>query len=114
MIADQETFEHGDLHIDANRRCVFVGPLEVEFSKTEWRLLLVLARDPYRVCGNEELARAMWPDAIYITPKAYTTIRSHMTRLRRKLALADDELVQNIWGVGYRLAAPRAAERAAR
>lgn len=31
------------------------------------------------------------------------TLDSHASRLRKKLADADDRFVVNVWGVGYRL-----------
>jgi DNA-binding response OmpR family regulator len=48
-----------------------------------------------------------WPSE-YRVPGRTRTLDSHASRLRRKLRAVDagNELVDNVWGVGYRLHGP--------
>ena len=61
--------------------------------------------DPARVFTKEELMRDVWG---YRSTVYSRTLDAHASRLRRKLrAEAPElELVDNVWGVGYRLLGP--------
>lgn len=74
----------------------------VRLSQKEYELLLRLAREPDRVFTKAELLRDVWG---YRVMGRTRTLDSHASRLRRKLREAGvtRELVDNVWGVGYRL-----------
>jgi DNA-binding response OmpR family regulator len=93
---------YGDLVVDPGRRRVTVAGREVHLAKMEFALLRVLATDPTRVFGKDELLGNVWgPDR-----KAGTrTLDSHASRLRRKLDPEKRLYVINCWGVGYSLVA---------
>lgn len=95
----------GALQIDLNARTVTVGERPVSASKTEFALLTVLAGEPERAFTRAELLRQVWG----LGAEARTrTLDSHAGRLRRKLSAAGAPgLVQNLWGVGYRLGVER-------
>jgi len=90
----------GGLSIDPVARTVRVNGRLLELTGKERELLRTLAADPTRVFTRAELLRSVWDT---YTPSR--TVDSHVCRLRRKLADAGaDELIENLWGVGYRLA----------
>ena len=92
--------EVGGLSIDPVARTVRVNGRLLELTGKERELLRTLAADPTRVFTRAELLRSVWDT---YTPSR--TVDSHVCRLRRKLADAGaDELIENLWGVGYRLA----------
>jgi DNA-binding response OmpR family regulator len=74
----------------------------LQLSQKEYELLLMLAREPDRVFTKVELLRDVWG---YRVTARTRTLDSHASRLRRKLrdGGARVELVDNVWGVGYRL-----------
>jgi DNA-binding response OmpR family regulator len=90
----------GALEIDTVARHVRLHGEMVELSKKEFALLRALAADPTRVFTREELLRNVWG---FRTMCATRTLDSHAFRLRRKLGVAGDRFVVNVWGVGYRL-----------
>lgn len=92
----------GPLRIDRRGRVVTVDGVRVDLSQKEYELLLHLAADPERVFTKEELLRDVWG---FRTRSRTRTLDAHASRLRRKLRAADPpvELVDNKWGVGYRL-----------
>ena len=90
----------GDLVIDPLRRRVTVGDRDVALTKKEFALLRVLASNPTRVFGKEELLDAVWA---YRGPSKTRTLDSHASRLRRKLDPERGRFVINCWGIGYRL-----------
>ncbi len=95
----------GPLTIDRRARLVTVCGTRVELAQKEYELLLHLANEPERVFTKDELLRDVWG---YRTRSRTRTLDAHASRLRRKLRAAapDAQLVENQWGVGYRLLGP--------
>jgi DNA-binding response OmpR family regulator len=90
----------GPLELDPLARQVWLHGKEIKLAKKEYALLRALATDPTRVFTREELLRGVWG---YRSMGRTRTLDSHASRLRRKLAVAGDRFVVNVWGVGYRL-----------
>ncbi|MFP1133229.1 response regulator [Asticcacaulis sp. W401b] len=77
---------------------------QLNLTLTEFRLLVHMARNPTRVFSRSELVDACLPGGDALE----RTVDSHLSNLRRKLDMAGAlGMVNNIRGVGYRLA-PRA------
>lgn len=88
------------LELDAQSREVSLDGTPVALSKTEFRLLSMLAAAPSRTFTREELLREVWG---YRSPGRTRTLDTHAHRLRGKLAAGSVPFVINVWGVGYRL-----------
>src|SRR4051794_13533905 len=97
-----ELLEAGPVRIDTRTRDVRVDGRRIHLSQKEYELLVQLAREPERVFTKAELLYEVWD---YRAPARTRTLDSHASRLRRKLrgAGSDAALVENVWGVGYRL-----------
>ncbi len=97
-----DVVEAPPLRIDTRTRDVRVGGRRVQLAQKEYELLLCLAREPERVFTKGELLRDVWN---YRVAGRTRTLDSHASRLRRKLreAGSTETLVENVWGVGYRL-----------
>ena len=95
----------GPLVIDRRARLVTVRGTRIDLSQKEYELLLQLATDPERVFTKDELLRDVWG---FRARSRTRTLDAHASRLRRKLRAADPvaPLVENEWGVGYRLLGP--------
>jgi DNA-binding response OmpR family regulator len=97
-----DVVEAPPVHIDARTRVVRVDGRRVQLAQKEYELLLRLARDPQRVYTKAELLQDVWG---YRATARTRTLDSHASRLRRKLRDAGSvvALIENVWGVGYRL-----------
>src|SRR5690242_16160348 len=97
-----DVLEAGPVRIDTRTRDVRVRGRRIHLSQKEYELLVHLAHEPERVFTKEELLYAVWD---YRAPARTRTLDSHASRLRRKLRQPGtaDALVENVWGVGYRL-----------
>jgi len=97
-----DVVEAPPVRIDTRTRDVRVDGVRVQLAMKEYELLLCLAREPERVFTKLELLQEVWG---YRLSARTRTLDSHASRLRRKLrdAGAKVELVDNVWGVGYRL-----------
>ncbi len=96
----------GDLRMDVERRDVQVRDTAVELTPTEFSLLQTLMESPgYVFTRTELLDRALGYDYDGVD----RMLDSHIKNLRRKLEVDSrkPQLVQTVYGVGYRLAGER-------
>ena len=96
---------HGPLRISVGRRTVWRDGAEVSLTRTEFDILLTLARKPERPVSREELIRET---GMHLDVDA-RTVDAHIHRLRRKLepCVERPTFIQSVTGQGYRLVAPR-------
>lgn len=99
---EPELLEAPPVRIDLATRDVRVDGVRIQLSQKEYLLLARLAREPRRVFTKAELLHDVWN---YRAAGRTRTLDSHASRLRRKLREggAAVSLVENVWGVGYRL-----------
>ncbi|MFT4520563.1 MAG: two-component system response regulator BaeR [Halioglobus sp.] len=73
----------------------------VQFTAVEYQLLSHLAQEPGRIFTRSQLMDGMYQDHRIVSER---TIDSHIRKVRRKLETlqAPDELVQSVYGAGYR------------
>lgn len=94
------TVKIGALEVSHAQRRAWLHGEPLALSGKEFELLAALAADPQRVFGRDELLRDIW--AFHAGART-RTLDTHASRLRRKLRVHGDELVVNVWGVGYSL-----------
>ena len=94
----------GDLELDAMRHLVTVAGEQKQLTPSEFRLLLLLAREPGRVYSRREIMEHLW-DSTYVGDQRACDI--HVSNLRRKLEddPAKPQRVVTVRGVGYKLEA---------
>ena len=99
---DERSFTFKDLVIDAVRREVRLAGAELHLTPTEYKLLLLLAKNAGKVLTHQQILRAVWGPA-YATRSHY--VRVHMAELRKKVERdpARPTLLVTEPGVGYRL-----------
>ncbi|TFZ08769.1 response regulator [Ramlibacter humi] len=101
----QELIRAGRLEIDLQAHSARVTEAgapaqELPLTLTEYRLLACLASQPQRCFTRGQLVEACLPESEALD----RVIDSHLSKLRRKLALAGlPELIETVRGVGYRL-----------
>jgi two-component system phosphate regulon response regulator PhoB len=102
---DPEVISVGGITVDRGRHQVKVGERPLRMTRSEFRLLDTLIRQPGRAFQRSELiSSALGDDAIVLE----RTIDVHIRALRRKLANAAD-MIETVRGVGYRFRDPGAA-----
>lgn len=78
------------------------GPVALDLTPTEYRVLAHMARFPGRAFTRSDLVDACLPEGSALD----RTVDSHVSNLRRKLAAAGAEgLLEGVRGIGYRLEA---------
>lgn len=92
----------GELELEPARRGAKYAGNALELTAREYDLLLLFAREAGVVFTRSDLLREVWGQAF----EGYEhTVNSHINRLRAKLVAvgAARDLVETVWGVGYRL-----------
>lgn len=85
-------------------RQVIIDGSSVELTRTEFDLLLCLARHPGQVWSRSQLYHQVWKDDLGSTGD--NIVRTHIGNLRKKLASAGKSYIQNSRGIGYKFVPP--------
>ena len=96
------TLRCGDLTLDTAEHTVSVNGQRVDLTYKEYELLLFLAKHPNQVFGREDLYELIWG---LESMGDNITVAVHINRLREKVELdpSHPQMIQTVWGVGYRL-----------
>jgi DNA-binding response OmpR family regulator len=89
---------YGALHIDLAARRVKLDNHELDLTRREFDLLVLLATHPGRAFSRDFLLERLWG---YDYDGADRTVDSHIAQVRRKLG-AEGAHIATVWGVGYR------------
>jgi two-component system, OmpR family, phosphate regulon response regulator PhoB len=100
--ADDEVTERGGLRVDRRRHEVRAGSRRIDLTRSEFKLLDTLIRQPGRVFDRGELIDAALGEDTLVLER---TIDVHIRALRKKLGDVADR-IQTVRGVGYRFAEP--------
>jgi len=95
--------QFGDLDLDPEARRVRIGDRELELSRKEFDLLVVLADAAGRVLTRDHLMTSVWDENWFGSTK---TLDVHVGTLRRKLGddPAEPRYIHTVRGVGFRFA----------
>ena len=99
----EDVVRAGSLALDRLRRRLVVRGEEVELTRQEFDLLLLLASRPGIVYTRAALLQKVWHEDTFVTER---TVDAVISRLRRKIEddPGDPELLLTAWGVGYKFA----------
>lgn len=94
-----------DLEIEVAARRVFVRGEEVMMTVKEFDILLYLAQRPNEVVPKEKIYAEVWQDEI--GEGYYNSVAVYIRRIREKIERDSEspQLVETVWGVGYRFRA---------
>lgn len=94
---DVET-EH--LKIDeSTREIILYGQPLADLTPKEFDLLYTLASSPRRVFSREQLLEQVWEYEYFGDER---TVDAHIKKLRQKLLKNGPQIIQTVWGVGYK------------
>ena len=97
----EATIRLGGLLVDADGYKASLRGLPLDLTYKEFELLKFLASRPGRAYTREALLQEVWGYGFYGGTR---TVDVHIRRLRAKLGVADEHLIETVRGVGYRAA----------
>jgi len=91
------------LQIDEERHSASINNKQLKLSPVEFALLSRLAAQPGRVFSRDQLMSSIYSDYRIVSDR---TVDTHVKNLRRKLEESGSgtELIESVYGVGYRFA----------
>jgi len=92
--------------LDESRLVAVFDGTESSLTSVEFQLLKRLANNPNRIFTREQLMQNMYSDDRIVNNR---TIDSHIKKLRKKLIdiSGGEDLIQSVYGAGYRLVLPK-------
>src|SRR5271163_4274614 len=99
---DTKPLQYGYLSMDPERHTCTWKNKPVSLTVTEFLILQAFAMRPGVFKNRNALMDVAYDDEVYVEDRA---IDSHIKRLRKKFKQSDDscDLIESIYGVGYRL-----------
>lgn len=94
---DIET-EHIKINKNTREIILYEEPLE-DLTPKEFDLLYTLASSPRRVFSREQLLQQVWEYEYFGDER---TVDAHIKKLRQKLLKNGPQVIQTVWGVGYK------------
>ena len=97
-------FKCGGLQINDENKEVTVDGELIKLTPIEFDILYLLASNPGRVFGTDEIFERVWHEKFY---EANNTVMVHIRRLRGKMKddTREDKIITTVWGVGYKIEA---------
>ncbi|PWU70178.1 response regulator transcription factor [Gracilibacillus dipsosauri] len=91
-----------DIQIDLDAKSVIVNDITLPLTVREYAILTLLLSSPQKVFSKSNLFESVWNEPYHGDDN---TINVHMSNLRHKLSKAnpEEEYIETIWGMGYRL-----------
>ena len=91
----------GGLEINEDTVEVSVDGVPVKMTPIEYKILLLLAKNPWRVFSSEEIYERVWQEKAINTD----TIMVHVRNIREKIELdpKNPKYLKVVWGVGYKI-----------
>ncbi|CAG7626320.1 response regulator transcription factor [Paenibacillus allorhizosphaerae] len=102
--APNKVITYKDITMDTDSKIVNVNGTEINFTAREYAILHLLLSSPKKVFTKANLFESVWKEVFHGDDN---TINVHMSNIRSKLSAAnpDEEYIETIWGMGYRLKA---------
>jgi len=99
---EETIFEVGGVQINFGTSSVFRNGTRVKLTRTEYRLLALLARNPGGVLTHKQLLTHVWGEKYEVN---HHYLRVYMNQIRQKIEEDSNQpkLILSEYGIGYRL-----------
>ena len=97
----EKIFQCDYLKVDWEKHQVSIDGKEVHLTPMEYKILLLLMKNPGRVFSADEIYERVWNERAVNTD----TIMVHVRNIREKIEINPKEpkYLKVVWGVGYKL-----------
>lgn len=97
-----KVFNYKDMSLDDNTKRVYINSSEIDLTVKEFSILELLIKNRGKVFTKANLYESIWKDEYLSDDNA---VKTHMSNLRNKLKKANEneEYIETVWGLGYRL-----------
>lgn len=99
---DENNFDIETKHLkisEKTREAYYDDQLVEGLTPKEFDILLTLASHPKQVFSRDHLLTKLWEDPFFGDER---TVDAHIKKLRQKMEKYGPQLIQTVWGVGYK------------
>lgn len=99
---DNTDFDVVTYHFKLNtktREAILLDKTIPDLTPKEFELLKTLAQKPRQVFSREQLLQLIWDYEYYGDER---TVDAHIKKLRQKIEKVGPQIIQTVWGVGYK------------
>lgn len=98
----EKVFRYKDMMFDDNAKRITVNNIELDLTAKECQIIELLIKNRGKVFTKANLYESIWKDTYLGDDNA---VKTHISNLRSKLKMAnaDNEYIETVWGLGYRL-----------
>ena len=98
---DEKVYTIGGLELNEETIEVFVDGSPVKLTPLEFKILLLLMKNPGRVFSAEEIYERVWNEQAINTD----TIMVHIRKIREKIEVnpREPKYLKVVWGIGYKI-----------
>ena len=102
QVEAEKVIRYKDLLFDDNAKRLIVNNIELELTAKECQIIELLLKNRSRVFTKANLYETIWQDAYLGDDNA---VKTHISNLRSKLKMAnsDNNYIETVWGLGYRM-----------
>lgn len=99
---ESKVLSYKDMVLDDDAKRVSVNGIELELTAKEYMILEMLMKHRGKVFTKANLYESIWKEEYLGDDNA---VKTHVSNLRNKLKKAnpDEEYIETVWGLGYRL-----------
>ncbi len=98
----EKVLHYKDMAVDIDSKRIHVNNTELDLTAKEYGIMEMLIRNRDKVFTKATLYETIWQDAYLGDDNA---VKTHISNLRSKLKTANSqqEYIETVWGLGYRL-----------
>lgn len=98
----EKVLKYRDMVVDDKAKRITINNTDLELTAKEYRIIELLIKNRDKVFTKANLYETIWQDAYLGDDNA---VKTHMSNLRSKLKTANpnNEYIETVWGLGYRL-----------
>ncbi|HIQ97074.1 MAG TPA: response regulator transcription factor [Candidatus Limivivens merdigallinarum] len=98
---ESRVLSYRELKLNTDSYTASVREMPLELTRQEFKILELLLLHPGKVFSKQDIYDYAWDD-IYLGEDK--TINVHISNIRKKLkAVTDEEYIETVWGIGFRL-----------
>lgn len=99
---EKSILTYKDIVLNTEQKKVTVSGSTIVLTSKEYEILLLLLKHPQKVFSKANLFESVWNEEYFSEDN---TLNVHISKLRSKLKAANlnEEYIETIWGMGYKL-----------
>jgi two-component system, OmpR family, alkaline phosphatase synthesis response regulator PhoP len=97
---EKDFIECGNIKINVKRKECYLKDEEIKLSTTEFKILVCLVKNKNQNVSREDLYKIIWNNSAEVESRV---VDVHMKSIRKKLHDDNGEIIETLYGFGYKI-----------